>query len=251
MITQQRKNKILDRLKQDGQVVAKEMALELGLSEDTIRRDLRELAKDGLLQRVHGGALPVSSAIADFTERQSIEVSSKTSVAKAAASMINPGQVVILDGGTTTAQLVRHLPKTLDATVVTHSPSIALELMHHPHIEVIMIGGKLFKHSMVNMGPAALEALSHIRADTYFMGVTGIHPDVGLTTGDFEEAHMKKALSDHAAETFVMASKEKLGVASSYVIKPLDGISVLIVDGGHPKEMLEPYTQFDVAIVET
>ncbi|MCA9836041.1 MAG: DeoR/GlpR transcriptional regulator [Trueperaceae bacterium] len=249
MLTQQRKHYILDSLKKEGRVVAKTLATELGLSEDTIRRDLRELAKEGLLQRVHGGALPASSALADFTTRQTIASDGKLAIARAAATLIQSGQIVILDGGTTTVQVARQLPKTLAATVVTHSPSIAIELVNHPAIDVVLIGGKLFKHSVVTVGAAALEALSHIHADMYFMGLTGIHPDIGLTTGDLEEAHMKKALSQHAAETIVLASHEKLGVASAYVITPVSQVSTLIVEHNTAQELLTPYEKFDLDII--
>lgn len=248
MLTQHRKQLILDTLKKDGQIIAKTLAQNLNLSEDTIRRDLRELAKEGLLQRVHGGALPASTAIADFATRKTIAIKEKISLAKTAASMIQTGQIIILDGGTTTVQLARHLPKTLSATIVTHSPSIALELINHPMIEIILIGGKLFKHSIVTVGTAALEALSHIRADSYFMGVTGIHPEAGLSTGDLEEAYMKKALSEHAAETIVLASHEKLGVASAAIIMPVTKISGLIVEKNTPKETLEPYSKLGLVI---
>ena len=248
MLTQQRKQHILDLLKKEGRVIAKTLAQELDLSEDTIRRDLRELAKEGLLQRVHGGALPASSAVADFATRQGIATDGKLAIARAAAKMIQPGQVVILDGGTTTVQLARQLPKTLAATVVTHSPSIAVELVNHPSVEVILIGGKLFKHSVVTVGAAALEALSHIRADTYFMGVTGVHPEAGLSTGDLEEAHMKKALSHRAAETVVLASHEKLGVASAYVIMPVTEVNALVVERNTPEKLAEPYEKLGVTV---
>jgi DeoR/GlpR family transcriptional regulator of sugar metabolism len=230
MLTRQRRQLILERLEQDGQIIAKTLAQNLNLSEDTIRRDLRELAKEGLLQRVHGGALPASTATADIHTRERIATGSKQALARAASNMIQDGQIVILDGGTTTLQLAKCLPKTLQATVVTHSPTIAVELASHPRVEVILIGGKLDKHSMVTVGTAALEALSHIRADLYFMGVTGVHPEAGLSTGNLEEAYMKRALSNHAAETLVMASEEKLGVASAYMIMPTTEITGLIVN---------------------
>ena len=115
--------------------------------------------------------------------------------------MIQRGQVVILDGGTTTLQIARHLPHDLQATVVTHSPTIAVALVEHPWIEVILLGGRLFKHSVVTVGAAAVEAVARIRADLYFMGVTGIHAKAGLSTGDLEESHMKRALMASAAET--------------------------------------------------
>src|SRR5687768_2705783 len=107
MLTSQRKQHILNILRRDGQVIAKAVSKELGLSEDTIRRDLRELAQEGLLQRVHGGALPSSPAVADFAARTDIQSESKVAIAQKAAQLIKDGQVVMLDGGTTCVQLAR------------------------------------------------------------------------------------------------------------------------------------------------
>lgn len=249
MLTSQRKQYILNILQRDGQVVAKAVSQELGLSEDTIRRDLRELAQEGLLQRVHGGALPASPALANFAKREEILLDSKIAIGKAAAQMIRDGQMVILDGGTTATQIARHLPRQLQATIITHSPNIALELVEHPGVEVILIGGRLFKHSIVSVGAVAIEAISHIRADVFFMGVTGVHPQVGLSTGDLEEAYVKKALSESAAETYVLASQEKLGAASPYVITALSEVSGLIVEQRIPEEMLLPYSEIGLTIV--
>ncbi|PRD57879.1 DeoR/GlpR family DNA-binding transcription regulator [Phyllobacterium myrsinacearum] len=248
MLTQQRKAHILAVLKQTGQVVAKSLSEQLDLSEDTIRRDLRELAAEGLLQRVHGGALPASPALADFSGRQAIATDGKKAIGRAAAAMIRPGQVVFVDGGTTTVQLVRHLPPELEATIITHSPSIAVELVSHPRITVELIGGRLFKHSVVAVGASAIEAIARYRADIYFMGVTGIHPETGLTTGDSEEAAVKRALSRHAAETIVLASSEKLGAASPYVILPMNEIQGLIVERGTRDETMAAYPAAGVSV---
>jgi DeoR/GlpR family transcriptional regulator of sugar metabolism len=155
LLTSQRKQYILETLQREGQVVAKLISQTLGLSEDTIRRDLRELAQDGLLQRVHGGALPISPAIVDFAGRETILTESKALVGRAAAQLIKAGQVIILDGGTTAVQVARHLPRTLEVTIVTHSARVAIELVDHPTAEVILIGGRLFKHSIVSVGAAA------------------------------------------------------------------------------------------------
>jgi DeoR/GlpR family transcriptional regulator of sugar metabolism len=106
------------------------------------------LAQEGLLQRVHGGALPASPAVINFAGREHLASQGKIEIGRAAASMIQPGQVVILDGGTTARELARHLPRELRFTVVTHSPTIAIELVEHPSVEVILIGGRLFKHSV-------------------------------------------------------------------------------------------------------
>lgn len=250
MLTSQRRQYILDRLRRDGQVIAKEVSQELGLSEDTIRRDLRDLAQEGLLQRVHGGALPASPAVADYASRETLSVSAKQMIGRTAAQLIKDGQVVFVDGGTTAVQLVRQLPRGLQATVVTHSARIAVELVTHPTVEVVLIGGRLFKHSIVSVGAAALDALQHVRADVYFMGVTGVHPQAGLSTGDFEEAYMKQAISRLAAETYVLASREKLGAASQYVVMPLAEVTGLIVEAGLPAEVLLPFRTLGLSIIE-
>jgi DeoR/GlpR family transcriptional regulator of sugar metabolism len=132
---------------------------------------------------------------------------------------------------------------------VTHSPSVALELLPHTGIEVVMIGGRLFRHSIVNVGAGAVEEIKRIRADIYFMGVTGIHPDAGLSTGDLEEANIKRALMTASAETVVLASSEKLGGASAYVIAPIGDVSMIVVFDKVPNATLAPYKRLDIAIV--
>ena len=248
MLTTHRKQQILSLLKRNGQVIAKDVSQSMGVSEDTIRRDLRELAQEGLLQRVHGGALPASPAVADFAGRELLTPDGKVAIGRAAAKMIHPGQVVILDGGTTARQVARHIPLDLKATVVTHSPTIALELVNHPDVDVILIGGRMFKHSVVAVGAAAIEAIAQIHADTYFMGVTGIHPKTGLTTGDYEEAAVKRALSHAAAETIVLASSEKLNAASPYAVVSLAEISGIITEQGAPASLTRPYEKLKIAV---
>lgn len=243
MLTIQRKQHLLDVLRRDGQLVASRLSADLGVSEDTIRRDLRELAREGHLQRVHGGALPASPAMADFAARQHISTSDKDAIGRAAARMVQPGQVIFVDGGTTCAQMMRHLPRTLTATVITHSPSIAIELMEHPSIEVIMLGGRLFRHSIVGVGAATLEAISRIRADSYFMGVCSLHPEHALSTGDYEEACVKRALCQAAAETIVLASSEKLDTVSPYRVVGLDEISGIVLPSATAPGLVAPYKE--------
>jgi DeoR/GlpR family transcriptional regulator of sugar metabolism len=250
MLTPERKALILDRLRRDGRVIAKQLAEELALSEDTLRRDLRELAAEGRLLRVHGGGLPASPATAALPARWDVAPQSKLLVAEAAVRLVQPGQVVILDGGTTAAQVARLLPHDLKATVVTHSPSIAVALAGHSGIDVEIIGGRLFKHSLVAMGSVAAAMIAGIRADIFFMGVTGVHPDFGLTTGDAEEAGIKRALAAQAAETVVLASAEKLGAVSPFRILPLAEADTLIVEAGAGEAALAPYRATGLTLVE-
>lgn len=249
MLASQRKAYLLELLEKTGQIVAKAVSQELGLSEDTIRRDLRELASEGRLQRVHGGALPASPAVGDFSVREQLAPDGKIAIGRAAGRLVRPGQVVILDGGTTALQVAKHLPLGLNATVVTHSPTIAVALVEHPSIEVVLIGGRLFKHSVVAVGAAAIEAIARIRADIYFMGVTGIHPRAGLSTGDLEESHVKRALIASAAETYVLVSGEKLNAASPYVIGAVEDVAGIIAEPGISAESLAPYEAVGLTVI--
>lgn len=249
MLTSSRKKHILDLLERDRQVVARELSDSLGTSEDTIRRDLRELAAQGLLRRVHGGAVPVAPAEGDFLQRQGLAPEDKVAIGRLAASLIKPGQVVLIDGGTTAVQLARHLSPDLAATVVTHSPSIAVELSSHPRVDVIVIGGRLFKHSIVSVGTQARDAIRQIRADLYFMGVTGVHAEMGLTTGDYEEAAIKLALSQSAVETYVLASPEKIGTVSPYLVMPIKEASAVLTTAQVPQRDLDPIAELGVTIL--
>ncbi len=237
MLTTQRKKLLLARLAAEGQLVAKDLAAELGTSEDTIRRDLRELAAEGKLQRVHGGALPASAALGDLRVREELSTADKRALGRHGASLVEPGQVVILDGGTTAIQVARHLPHDLRATIVTHSPNVAIEAAACPGVEILMLGGRLFRHSMVAVGAAVLDAAARLRADLYFMGVTGVHPEAGLSTGDAEEAAVKRALHERAAETIVLASAEKLMAASPFVVAALTDVAQVVVARATPERV--------------
>ncbi|MEU4420582.1 DeoR/GlpR family DNA-binding transcription regulator [Actinoplanes sp. NPDC024001] len=236
MLAAERRDFLLARLQSDGKLVAKEIAAELGVAEDSIRRDLRELAAAGLCQRVYGGALPVSPAIADYATRTTVATSSKERVAAAAAALVRPGSTVLLDGGTTALAVTAALPHDLAATVVTHSPTVAAALVTHPLIEVYVLGGRLFKHSAVTCGAAAAEAAQQVTADLFLLGVAGVHHEAGLTTGDADEAAMKRTLAGRAADTYVLASSEKIGAASPFTVLTPDAVSGVITDapGDHP-----------------
>ncbi len=140
MLAAERRDHLLELLARQGKIVAKEVAAELGISEDSVRRDLRDLAAEGLCQRVYGGALPVSPAVVDYGARQSVAPDGKRKVASVAAGLVRPGGTVILDGGTTALAVAHALPRDLACTVITHSPPIAVALLDHPQAEVFVLG---------------------------------------------------------------------------------------------------------------
>lgn len=249
MLTSQRKRLILDLLARDGQVVAKQLSHQLDLSEDTIRRDLRELAAEGLLLRVHGGAMPVSPTVVSIAERRTISTGAKSALGKAGADLIHDGMTVVFDGGTSNLEIIRHLPVAARFTAITHSPTIAVALEDRPNVDAVIIGGKLFRHSMVAVGALAAEAISRIRADLFFLGVTGVHPTEGLTTGDVEEAAIKRQLMACSAETAVLATNDKLGAVSPFRIGGPGDIATLIVEGNVADERIAALAGSGVSIL--
>ncbi|MFG2989277.1 DeoR/GlpR family DNA-binding transcription regulator [Streptomyces sp. NPDC048257] len=230
MLAAERRDHLLGLLAHEGKIVAKDVAADLRISEDSVRRDLRDLAAEGLCQRVYGGALPASPAVADYGARQTVAPDGKLKVAAVAAGLVRPGSALILDGGTTALAVARALPQDLACTVITHSPTIAVALLDHPQAELFLLGGRIFKHSAVACGAAAVEAAQNISADLCLLGVTGVHPEAGLTTADAEEAAMKRALSARAADTYILASSEKIGTASRFRVLPWEKVSGLITD---------------------
>jgi DeoR/GlpR family transcriptional regulator of sugar metabolism len=236
MLAAERRSLLLAKLHQDGKLVARDLAIELGLSEDSLRRDLRELAAAGLCQRVYGGALPLSPATGEFAARLGVATESKRRVAVRAAQLITPGSTVILGSGTTAHAVAAVLPQNLNAMIVTPSPATAALLVKHPTVDVFVLGGRLVKQSASVCGAASADAASKISADVYLLGVAGVHIDEGLTTGDPDEAAMERILVGRAADTYVLASSEKLGTVAAFSVIGLSGVAGVITDadGTHP-----------------
>jgi DeoR/GlpR family transcriptional regulator of sugar metabolism len=249
MLTAERRQFILEILRRDKKVLSSELSAVLKVSEDTIRRDLRELAEAGQLQRVHGGALLTSPATASYADRQKQAPIEKEAIARAAAKLVRPGQVVILDGGTTTLQVARHLPLELCATVVTNSPPIAVTLAEHPQIEVVMLGGQLYKKALVNVGAATVESLRMIRADLCLLGVCSLHPEVGISVTNFNEAHVKRAMIAGAAEVVGLATAAKLDTAAPYVVESIHALTYLVTAPTVPNAMLTSYKTLGLTII--
>jgi DeoR/GlpR family transcriptional regulator of sugar metabolism len=247
MLTAERRNEILTRLGRDGKVVASELVQVLGVSEDTVRRDLRELAAGGLVQRVHGGALPPPPATATFTQRLRVAPEAKAHLAEAALPMLRGAAVIVLDGGTTSLELARRLPAGRPCTVLTNSPPVASALAEHPSVEVVLIGGRLLKDPQVTVGPEAIEALRAVNADVCVLGICSLHPEVGVTATDHDEAHVKRAMVDSAAEVIALATADKLRTAAPWVVAPLADVTHLVTDAGD--ELTADYAAAGVSVI--
>ena len=241
MLTAERQAAIVELLRQRGRVLANDLGPELGVSADTIRRDLRELDELGLIRRVHGGALPRTGDAAPFAARASRAPEAKASIARRAAALIDDGQVVILDGGTTTVEVARALRPDLRATIVTTSPPVAVALSKHRGIDIAVIGGALRRDALVTVGAETVDGLRMIRADVVMLGVCGLHPELGVTANDFEEAQVKRAMIEGAAAVVALADHDKLGTAMPVLVAEIDAITALITDSDVSDQSLEPY----------
>lgn len=241
MLKEERFRYILEKLKTHQKVLSADLSQELRVSEDTIRRDLNELALSGHIHKVHGGALPASPVLLSYKERETYARQNKLDIAKKAISFIQSGQVIILDGGTTTLQIARLLPQDLQATIFTNSIPIALHLADHSTAEVVLAGGKLLKRSQVTLGVEAIDTFRALRADLCFLGVCSIHYEIGLTVPNREEAQVKSAIVASANRVVALATAEKIGTAEKYVAARLHQLDVLITDADTSEEVIQLY----------
>jgi DeoR/GlpR family transcriptional regulator of sugar metabolism len=247
MLTAERKQAILERLEHDGRVVASQLVTSLGVSEDTVRRDLRDLADQGLLHRVHGGALASAPATVSFARRLEVGQEEKIALADAALPLLDEARVIVLDGGTTALELARRLPPLYAGTVVSNAPPVASALASHPNAEVVLVGGRLLKDAQVAVGAAAVEALRTVHADVCVLGICSLHPDAGVTTLDNDEADVKRAMVACSGVVIALATADKLRSASPWVVASLADVDHLVTDGGD--ELTRAYTTAGINVV--
>lgn len=249
MLKEERHQYILETLHHEGKVLASELATLLNVSEDTVRRDLHELADAHLIQRVHGGALLPSPTLVNYADRQKQAIQAKTEIARAAVKLVQNGQVIIFDGGTTTLQVAQYLPTDLQATVITNSAPIAMALSAHSHVEIILVGGKFYKNSLVAVGVETVETLRTFRADLCMLGVCSLHPDLGLSVPTLEEAYVKRAMIASSADVVALASADKLNTAAPYIVGPLRDLTHLITEAKVPVASLTPYQNLGIMVI--
>ena len=234
----ERHNHILARLTRDGRVLAADLARHFRTSEDTIRRDLRDLAAAGRCRRVYGGALPLSPAAGPLAHRQRIAPDRKRLLGRAAAGLVLPGQVVLIDSGSTNLQVAEHLSQDIDLTVVTNAPAVAAALGGRPRCKVIMLGGEVHAEIGATFGSRAMRDLGEIRADIGFIGACGLAPDVGLTVFDAEEAVFKERLIAASGRVVSVLTADKLGTSAPFSMGAATTIDDLVIEAETPEARL-------------
>jgi DeoR/GlpR family transcriptional regulator of sugar metabolism len=251
MLSAERKRLILESAGRDGRVVATELSRRFKVSEDTIRRDLRELAAEGLLHRVHGGALPLPKppVAVSYASRVGQTPEAKAAIAEAAARLVRSGQVIAIDGGTTPLEVARHFPEDLRATVVTHSLPVLNALAMRGGIELIAVGGRVFGEALVTVGPVVVDAYRGLRPDVCFFGVAGIDVEAGVTALNQDEALVKRAMLEGAAQVVAVAASNKLGTAGAFAVAPIARVTHLVTDGSAPDDVLRRFRDAGLEVI--
>ncbi len=249
MLKEERQEKILDLLNKEQKVIAQDLSTKFSVSEDTIRRDLNDLDKKGLIRRVHKGALRVGPPVTNFEKRQTIANKAKQLLAQKALPYIKENTTILVDGGTTNFHLVTSLPQNFKATIITNSPPIAMALSNHKNIEVIMIGGILYKESMVNLGIDTAEYLNNVRADLYVMGIYNIDDQIGISVPTLSEALVKRKMASVSAEVIGLVTENKLGTASNQIIGKANIVNYLVTEDISPT-IEKLYTYQEIIVVK-
>lgn len=244
MLKEQRQDLILERITKDSRIYVTSLSSELGVSDDTIRRDIAELEQKGLLTKVHGGAIARSGISIEFTERLGTDTAMKRSLVDKLVPLFKDGDVLLIDGGTTNLELVKALPDDKHFVVVTNSIPIASELSAKRNIETTLLGGKIIGQSQVTAGIMAYRALENVYPDWSIVGVSDIHPEKGLMTTMQEEALMKRSFIEQGGKRVVIATSNKLNTADHYRFGSLSEIDYLVVEDDRRQEILSGWPRF-------
>ena len=232
LYAEERRRAILDRLKARGKVTVEDLAATYSVSAPTIRADLARMEDMGLLERTHGGAIPTSGTLFEpaYAQRQIMRHREKQAIARAAADLVEDGQTILLDAGTTTYELALVLRERPKLTVVTNSIPIALTLTENDALEVMLVGGRVQPRRLAALGPLAVRYLSAFRVDTAFLSFNGVDADAGLTVVDFEASEAKERMMECARETIVLADSAKIGRIAFARVAPVSSAALLITD---------------------
>jgi len=250
LLLHERQARIQELLQQSGRVLAAELAESFGVSEDTIRRDLREMAAAGLCKRVYGGALRAVPEPSPLAERDSERPQAKAALAAVLAELVEPGMTVFLDASSVNTALARLLVERGEAiTAVTNTPSIAAILMGSPEIELIMIGGPIDRRVSAAVGARALRDAELLRPDLCVLGACGIAAEIGVTALHLDDAEFKRVIAGRSRVVALAITSDKLGTVAAHDVVPLDDVGVMAVEYDADEAALAPYATSDMKIL--
>lgn len=247
MLKEERQLKILSEVALHSRVLLTDIAADLNVSIDTIRRDVKELDSKKKLKKVHGGAVSLGfvshNPIADIYALEEKQI-----IAKKAVTLIKDGSVILIDGGTTCMEFVRQISPKIKFTCFTLSLPVALEMMNKPNADVIFIGGKIFKDAQLAIGASAINNLSQIRVDYSFIGTGYVDPVYGLTEFDWDVVQLKKAIIDASKKTILLSISEKLNSQQRYKTCDINSINSMITELDPQDPKLDSFRNYNISI---
>ena len=242
LLVEERHRRIAELLDVQERVTVEELVARFGVSAVTIRGDLDALAEAGSVIRSHGGALKRIDSPDDIpiTVKETLHHAEKVRIGHAAARMIQDGETILLDSGSTTMEIARQIRflRLKSLNVVTNALNVAMELASLPHVRLIMIGGMLRQISHSLAGPHAEQTLRALHADRLFLGVDGLDPEIGLMTPDVLEAQLNAVMIQVSREVVVVADHSKFQRRSLSVIGRIESAQKVITDSGIAPEIV-------------
>ena len=245
LLKKERKQLILKHINIHSRVTFNELAELMNVSEDTIRRDLGELANENLINKIRGGAM----AIGNQHVGTAYALESKQIIAKKAVSLLKEGMLVLIGGGTTVYEFIKLLPDNLRATFVTVNPFTSIKLLEKPNIETIILGGRISNYSQTVVGGDAFLKLAEIKADLCIMGTNAIDINDGITDLEWESVEIKKAIFKASKKIAILAISEKLNTSTKLQICPISNINYLITELDKNHESLTKYREMGLKIL--
>ncbi|HXW73929.1 MAG TPA: DeoR/GlpR family DNA-binding transcription regulator [Steroidobacteraceae bacterium] len=250
LLAGERRRRICELLRAEGRVTVEALAARFGTSQVTIRADLSTLESNGALTRTHGGALSVPDVDQPLNVKQLQHHAEKLRIAEAAAALIRDGETLILDSGTTTAEIARRI-RTLDlksVNVITNALNIAALLIEVPSVRLIMPGGILRRESNSLSGPMAEAALDTLQANRLYLGADGIDPQIGIMTPHLAEAELNAKMIAISRQVVVVADSSKFARSNISLIARVEQLHMLITDRAAPVEAVEQLQQRGVEV---
>ena len=248
MLKKERQAFILHQVNLHNKVLSSSLCTEISVSEDTIRRDLQELSEEGKIIKVHGGALSHSFNEVNFSTNGVYSQPEKFKIAQKAIALISNGMFILTSGGTTILELARSLPPQLKATFMSGSIPAILEYMHHPNIEVIMIGDKISKNSKITVGSEAIAKIKQMKPDICFLGTNAIDIQNGVTDNDWDVVQLKKAMIESSKMVVCLTISEKINSTQPIHVCDLSKIDMLITELDATNILLKPYIEAGVKV---
>lgn len=240
---------IRDRLAAEGKVLAGELAARFAVSEDTIRRDLREMARAGECRKVYGGAVvPAAIYPGPASAREALAPQAKARLAAAAVQLISPGQTIFLDVGTTNAAIARAIPPGLELTVATNSIAVAAALAGNDAVDLIVLGGAFDRDSGGCLGGDTLQAIAQLSADLLFLGACGLDAARGVTAFEQADAEVKRAMVRNSGGVVVATTSDKLATAAPFRVAAPEAVTHLVVEENAPGSVLAAFRRLGTKV---